>query len=53
LPNEVKAPIEKHLQYIQEQILADSVVINGTAKGSYSTAVKLAGSEIGLALTKC
>ena len=52
LPIEVKAPVEKHLQYIKEQILADSVSINGTANGSYSTSVKLAGSEIGLALTK-
>jgi isoleucyl-tRNA synthetase len=52
LPGEIKSPVEKHLQYIKEQILADSVAINGSAVGSYSTTVKLAGSEIGLAVTK-
>lgn len=52
LPAEIKIPVEKHLSYIKDQILADSVAINGTVSGSYSTTVKLAGAEIGLAVTK-
>lgn len=52
LPAAVKAPVEKYLTYIKEQILADQVVINGSASGKYSTSAKLGGSDIELALSK-
>jgi isoleucyl-tRNA synthetase len=48
----VKFAAQKHLNYIQEQVLAQTVGFEQVTANAYSTKVKLAGTEISLGIDK-
>lgn len=52
LSDTIKSAVEKHIDYIQDQVLAKDITFSECANSSYSCKVKLSGTEISIGIDK-